>query len=437
MKKLLAVVLVVAMLASLAACKKEKKQTEDLKDYLQSDEVVNFETLKSGETYHFDHIDSETVVITAYECSNEKHKLVIPDTLGGKRVIGIATGAFKANNDITQIIIPDSVETIGKYAFAECALVTDLIVPASVKTIEEGAFANCVSLCNVNIQSTRLEEYADNLFYGCASLTSVSVPDHIKTVGKAAFYGCSGVQEIVIAEGVLVIGAQAFQNCEKLEKLTLPASLTEIGEMAFSGSPLLYADSLTLAEGATVAEAYFAQEIYMLPERPVDEPEDEPEDPEDPEEPEDTTPIGLPDGWVMLDNGVIAFGRPGDWTVSEIADENKVEINDPLAQHKVTLEKLDKNPAYESMTEESFNELLRTTIEGGEVGEIKAVTVERNTNDNGISYTKIAMVFSGTSALKTIIAYTNSVNTYLITVDSTVSMPELVAVIESTLVRTA
>lgn len=437
MKKLLALVLVVAMLASFAACKKEKNQEEDLKDYLQNDEVVNFETLKSGETYTFDHLDSETVTITSYEGSNVKHKLAIPDTLGGKRVVGISTGAFKANNDITQVIIPNTVTTIGSYAFAQCALITDVTVPESVTAIGECAFTHCTSLKNVNIKSTQITEYANMLFYGCTSLTSITVPASIEKVGTAAFYGCTSVTEIVVEEGVKEIGAQAFQNCEKLEKVTLPASLTKIGDMAFSGSKALYADGLTLAEGATVAEAYFAMEIYELPERPVEEPEEpeDPEGPEDPDEPEDETPITLPEGWVMLDNGVIAFGHPGDWTVA--TEDSTITAKDPMNQHTVTVVKSEKKDFYSRLTEDSFDELVVKPM----LGEfsVKVFTIEQAENANGIAYTKIAMTSTASaSVLKTIIAYTNSVNTYLITVDSTAAtIPELVDVIVSTLVRTA
>ena len=273
MKKLLALVLAVLMLATLVACGEEESTREDLKDYLQNEEVVNFETLESGETYYFDQVDSETVTITSYKCSNEKHALVIPEKLAGKTVVGISAQAFKANNDITSVTLPATVTEIGDFAFAECAQITSVTIPASVKSIGKNLFTNCTALANVTIESTEITEIKEYTFYGCTSLTEIKVAGTIKTVGKAAFLGCASVTEIEIAEGVEVIGQQAFQNCAKLEKLTLPASLKSIGVQAFSGAPLLYTDSLFLAEGATVAEEYFAKPDYELSERPAPEEE--------------------------------------------------------------------------------------------------------------------------------------------------------------------
>lgn len=274
MKKLLALVLAVLMLATLfVACGEEETTREDLKDYLQNEEVVNYATLESGETYYFDQVDSETITITSYKCSNEKHALVIPQTLAGKTVVGISAQAFKANNDITSIVIPGTVTEIGDFAFAECAQVTEATIPASVKSIGKNLFTNCTALTSVTIDSTEITEIKDHTFYGCSALTEIKIAGTIKIIGTAAFLGCSNVTEIEIAEGVEEIGQQAFQNCAKLEKLTLPASLTKIGAQAFSGAPLLYSDALFLAEGATVAQEYFAKPDYALNERPAPEEE--------------------------------------------------------------------------------------------------------------------------------------------------------------------
>ena len=271
MKKLLALTLAVLMLATLVACGDEETAREDLKDYLQNEEVVNFETLESGETYYFDQVDSETVTITSYKCSNEKHALVIPQTLAGKTVVGISDQAFKSNNDITSIVIPNTVTEIGAFAFAECAQITEVTIPASVTSLGKNLFLNCTALKTVNIETTAITEIKEYTFYGCTALTEIAIPANIKKIGTAAYMGCKNVQSIVIAEGVEVIGQQAFQNCSALTALTLPASLTEIGKQAFSGAPLLYKDALTLAPGATVAETYFATEGYELNERPAPE----------------------------------------------------------------------------------------------------------------------------------------------------------------------
>jgi len=146
MKKLLALTLALLMAVSLVACGDDDQEREDLKNYLQNEEVINFVTLESGETYYFDQVDSETVTITSYKCSNEKHALVIPDQLNGKTVVGISDQAFKANNDITSITIPATVTEIGDFVFAECAQVTEVTIPASVTSLGKYIFTNCTAL---------------------------------------------------------------------------------------------------------------------------------------------------------------------------------------------------------------------------------------------------------------------------------------------------
>ena len=96
MKKLLALLLAVLMLATMVACNQEDDlDKEDLKNYLDTGEFVNYETLENGETFWFEMIDSETIAITRYEGDSEPHALVIPQTLGEKTVVAISTGAFK------------------------------------------------------------------------------------------------------------------------------------------------------------------------------------------------------------------------------------------------------------------------------------------------------------------------------------------------------
>ena len=86
-------------------------------------------------------------------------------------------------------------------------------------------------------------------FYGCSSLTSLTLPSNVTKIGESAFEGCSGLTSLTLPSSVTEIGAYAFYGCSSLASLTLPSSVTEIGESAFEGCSSL--TSLTLPSSVT------------------------------------------------------------------------------------------------------------------------------------------------------------------------------------------
>ncbi len=283
MKKLLALILAALMIATLSACSKEENENiNDLKDYLQKDEIVNHIYFpETGETFYFDQIDSETVTITSYSCGDALHELKIPETLDNKTVVAISVQAFKECNSITKIIIPATVKTIERYAFANCALVTEVVIPATVQSIGDAAFTGCSRLTTLDLSAATITDIPYHAFSNCTSLTALSVPASVETIGDAAFLGCSSLQSITFAEGVTSIGKQAFQNCTALENITFPASLTKLdGIYVFSGSQNLYIDGINLSACTEESAAYkYVYEVMNLTQKPV-EPDPAPVDPQ-------------------------------------------------------------------------------------------------------------------------------------------------------------
>ena len=72
-------------------------------------------------------------------------------------------------------------------------------------------------------------------FYGCSSLTSLTLPSNVTKIGESAFEGCSGLTSLTLPSSVTSIGSSAFHGCSGLTSLTLPSSVTSIGWSAFSG----------------------------------------------------------------------------------------------------------------------------------------------------------------------------------------------------------
>ena len=91
-------------------------------------------------------------------------------------------------NEITNLVIPNSVTSIGDYAFYGCSGLSSVTIPNSVTSI------------------------GDYAFRGCSGLTSITIPNSVTSIGDYAFRGCSGLTSVIIGSGVLSIGSSAFSN---------------------------------------------------------------------------------------------------------------------------------------------------------------------------------------------------------------------------------
>ena len=129
-------------------------------------------------------------------------------------------------------IIPDSVTSIGEYAFADSESLTFIAIPDGVTTMEKGAFSRCTSLISIIIPGS-VTTIGSNAFSGCTSLTSTIIPDGVTTIADDTFNNCTSLASIVIPDSVTAIGVWAFAGCASLTSITIPDSVTTIEDMAF------------------------------------------------------------------------------------------------------------------------------------------------------------------------------------------------------------
>ena len=158
-------------------------------------------------------------------------ELVIPDT-----VTSIGSYAFYNCDGLTSITIPDSVTSIGDSAFSYCTGLTSVtIIGAGVTSIGDSAFEGCRGLTSVTIIGAGVTSIGERAFYKCTGLTSITIPDGVTSIGGEAFYNCTGLTSVTIPDGVTSIGYSAFEGCSGLTSITIPDRVTSIGSSAFYG----------------------------------------------------------------------------------------------------------------------------------------------------------------------------------------------------------
>lgn len=187
-------------------------------------------------------VDDENPVYDSRENCN-----AIIKTSNGKLVVGCKT-----------TVIPNTVKSIGRYAFHACIELESIEIPNSVAEVYESAFYSCWKLTAVDIPDS-VVRIGESVFEDCTNLSSVGLGSHVMYIGNRAFFGLEKLESVVIPDSVIEIGKEAFCKCNlwlvefgcsvkvigknafgqnNLTSVVIPNSVTEIGAGAFSACPL-------------------------------------------------------------------------------------------------------------------------------------------------------------------------------------------------------
>ena len=163
----------------------------------------------------------------------------IPNTVNS-----IGKEAFAWCDRLSEAKIGDNVKSIGEFAFWECRNLSAISLPNSLNDIGSQAFMGCDRLQSVIIPNS-VETLGNRVFMACDNLKCVTIPGGIKRMGYELFSDCNNLRHVEIGDGVTTIDYGVFANCTSLESISIPNSVTVMGTSAFSGCRNLKTASLS------------------------------------------------------------------------------------------------------------------------------------------------------------------------------------------------
>ena len=192
--------------------------------------------------------------LITYPAGKTDSEYAIPNS-----VTSIGNYAFACSTNLTSVSIPNSVTSIGYDTFEDCTSLTSVTIPDSVTSIGWDTFENCTSLASITI-GNGITSIGLGAFSGCTSLTSVTIPNSVTSIDEHAFYNTAyyndesnwdngvlyisdclidtnynfdSTTDYIIKDGTRIIANSAFSKWDNLISVTIPNSVTSIGDSAF------------------------------------------------------------------------------------------------------------------------------------------------------------------------------------------------------------
>ena len=275
---------------------------------------------KDGIYYNITSLQNLTVEVTSGDNRYIGDFVIPEEVFYSERLFMVTKIGDKAfsHSDVTKIIIPNSITTIGVYAFEYCSALHELSIPSSVSNIGSGCFTGCRGLNNLRIEdgdkglSLGYKEYQVNnystfldcplvyvyigrnctgssgdyhaTFYNqrnlktieiggnvtyiggfanCYGLEEIDIPGNVNSISSNAFNGCKNLQNTIIHEGVQHIGSSAFNGCTSINTITFPSTIIGIGNGSFAGCTSINNIYSKIIEPFDISQTAFAGITYL------------------------------------------------------------------------------------------------------------------------------------------------------------------------------
>ena len=182
-------------------------------------EKIRYE-LSDGEITVFSGVDDASGVVE------------IPEQIKGYPVTAIDSIAFRYQENITEVVLPETIKSIGADAFLGCTGLEKINLPEGITVIEDGVFTGCTALKSITLPTT-LKSIGNSSFRACKSLTEIDVRGGVTSIGVGAFAVCEELVSVKLPATLKRIGWNAFEECRKLESINIPYGITVIEQDTF------------------------------------------------------------------------------------------------------------------------------------------------------------------------------------------------------------
>lgn len=141
-------------------------------------------------------------------------------------------GCFQNYSNLTEIVLPTSIERLDDKTFMDCTALASINIPYFTSYIGCCCFMNCQSLSSIDLP-IYLEYIGDSCFAYCTSLREISIPSRVTALGNFCFMNCDSLTSVRMSSNLVKVGSFCFMGSNELVGMAIPTTITELGECAF------------------------------------------------------------------------------------------------------------------------------------------------------------------------------------------------------------
>lgn len=188
-------------------------------------DIVISETVKYGERSFL----LSSIAENAFRNNNKIRSISLPDN-----IYILSDALFSGCSNLSVVNLPRQTLKLGSSTFMGCVKLEKIKIPKTVISIGSSCFRSCSSLKTIDLTDIEITDLPENLFYDCSSLSEIRLPVGLKTIANQTFYNCKNLLSIDL-NSVQLIGDEAFYGCQSISELNIPSSCLQISNGVFNG----------------------------------------------------------------------------------------------------------------------------------------------------------------------------------------------------------